>query len=104
MLKQWCESLYPPDRTLLDRLAELMTVNGGTTTIGKVVPTTTNRWGRSGLVLQEVLEMTALASCFTLLKQMFPAEVTWAHLKLKSLTEKAPGMIEVHTIEEMRLL
>lgn len=73
----WLASPYSndPNYTIGDRLAELTTVNGGTTAlskIGKSTATTENRYGRLGLLPHEALELAQMNGAIGILSFMFP--------------------------------
>lgn len=89
---------------IADRVAELMTINGGNmevTSVGKIVKAD-NRYGRLGLMPQEAMELAYLTGSIAVLVKMFPHEVP----AFNSLVQqRAKGqLIEIATPEQVKAL
>jgi hypothetical protein len=94
----WAATRRRDGKTMGERFAELVAVNGGTTAIhefGKSTQSNANRWGRVGLTTPEGLELANMTGQVSLLQAIFPHQ----SVEFSNLVKRIVGgsMIEIAT-------
>src|SRR5690348_3697008 len=86
----WCETKRKLDgKTMVERFAELLVVNGNTTDIRTIdnIQKSTNKYGRIGLNIHEALELANMTGQLAMLHANYPNEIAHFNSMVKECIE-----------------